>query len=599
MEARRIDSGSEGNLGMVVRNKGIQMPRLIIAVFFSMLLLSMATATLADKTTDDIKKNTDDLIKKQDEISKKTTEIIDKLGTCDSKSEETVKQLKETIKKYQTQDIVVHGTEYSINETSNYTIFVQVPSVNDAVCEFKVFNTTRELVLNDIMDYIPTSDGIYDKDFPNPNGINPIVAGVYRTQVICAIPIVSELQTMYFNYTPYAPAPPAILTDHQLRNTSGTGGDFEVITGVGLTPVCLDSAVEFYENPQDYPNRPKAINYIDNITLYMRTASGVTTTANLTLQIYKYNYVYGTIELLNTTTAGPFLINTTIQQYTLPRMEIQEQMADSDALVADICGVSSPTRTLRFYHSSLSNPSRFTREIGAINLSVSFLYRGSGEIHVNSPVTASVNVSGTEVNYTYFDSQFNQTQFNQQQIFNEIQANNQSTYGWFQKTWQDLASVNSTVNMIFYNASSGLSIWDKLFRIQDEITSVNDTVKALNFSVDLGLIYGNLTDIKDQIALSNNTVHSALTSITNTYLVPIKNDTSTIILKLDNLSIDIQNKYDTIMTEFYNLEQKWLDTANSIISQILGQGNAINRIGEALSITPAGCDLLDSLAGRC
>lgn len=395
--------------------------------------ISDATTNISQTTTEISSKTPTDLTKSTNDILQKTTSI-----------EEICKQSYSVVKNEskKIRNIDVGGTEYSINETSNYTIFAEVPNVYDAVCQYKVFNTTRHLVRNELLSYVPDSLGLYDADFQNPNGNNPIVAGVYMTEVSCIRPLASENQTMYFRYVAYPPTPPAILTDHWLMNSSGTASDYEILTNVGTTEVCIDSLVEFYEYPNDFLPRPNFINFINGIELYMRTASGNTSTANITLKIYKYNFLFGTYTLLNTSTLSSTIMNTTIQKYSLPAMQIQKAFSDSDGLVAEVCAVSGTTRTMRFYHSSATEQSKIVREIGSYNESVSFEYRGASEIHINSPISVSLgnvslgNITVTaDVNYTYFNEKFSGINSTMTSYYNTLNS--------------ILLSVNSTVNYLY------------------------------------------------------------------------------------------------------------------------------------------------------
>lgn len=441
-------------------------------------------------------------------------------------------------------EIPVHGTEYSINETSNYTIFVQVPNENSAVCEYKIFNTTRQLVKNGVLQYIPSSDGLYDTDFSNPNGNNPIVAGVYRTQAVCAIPIVAQNQTMYFNYTPEY----VLGEDHVLRNNSGIGGDYESLTNVGTTEVCIDGGTVFWEDTVDFPTRPNYINFISDIVGYWRTGSGNTTSVTLKMKFNKYNLLSKTSTLLNTSTLAPVFMNTVIQQYNYSTVSINEQFAEYEILTVDICAMSNTTRTMRFYHSS--NPSRFTREIGAINLSVSFLYRGSGEIHVSSPVTVSVNASA--VNYTYFDGQFNQTN-------NLLGGVNTSLSGQITAT---NSSLSDQISSLFsYLTQIPSLVWNYTIRtlttygVQNNTYNFNNTVIYNNTqTINVTVNNTNTTYLYNNTQVLNVTVNNtnSTTIINNTYPVTVEvvnqtvNVTNAIVY---NMTVNVTTQNVTVVNQ--------------------------------------------------
>ena len=153
-------------------------------------------------------------------------------------------------------------------------------------------------------------------------------------------------------------------------------------------------------------------------------------------------------------------INTTIVKYNLPTAVINQSWAISELLKVEVCSAFRGGREIRFYHSSPTRNSSFVREIGGINESVTFLYKGSGEIHVNNPLNVSIgdiNVSAN-INQTYFDEQFNQTWNNQQTIYSFIQAMNTTIV-----TNQNYI-ISLVQNVSTQITNSWQEFWDKIGR---------------------------------------------------------------------------------------------------------------------------------------
>jgi len=170
------------------------------------------------------------------------------------------------------------------------------------------------------------------------------------------------------------------------------------------------------------------------------------------------------------------------------------------------------------------------------------------------------------------------------------------------------------------------SVFVKFIRIQDEITSVNDTVKNESAQIQF-----NLQEIYNWLQNQNSTIYSwfvttwdnqqtqygylqtmnqsiyDLHNITMTKLYGIQDDlvdlNTTIIAEINenfyNLQLDIQSKYENIMNAIYDIEQRWIDLSSNILDQLVGAGRGINKIGETLGISSGSCGLIDRLAGTC
>jgi len=145
-----------------------------------------------------------------------------------------------------------------------------------------------------------------------------------------------------------------------------------------------------------------------------------------------------------------------------------------------------------------------------------------------------------------------QIQFNLQEVYNWLQDQNTTVYNWFLTTWdnqQTQYGYLQTMNQSIYNLHN--ITMTKLYGIQDEIADVNTTI---------------INEINE-----------------NFY----------------NLQLDIQSKYDNIMSAIYDLQQKWLDLSSNIIDELIGSARGINKIGETLGISSGTCPLLERLAGTC
>lgn len=118
------------------------------------------------------------------------------------------------------------------------------------------------------------------------------------------------------------------------------------------------------------------------------------------------------------------------------------------------------------------------------------------------------NISfGDPFNYTLLDDRFNQSEIYQQQIFTEIQNNNQSNYIWFETTWSNqndllalINAVNSTVNSRFDTVDSNL-----LILISNASTIISDIA---TLSSDVSSIASDITSLIADVSSLDSLVQS-------------------------------------------------------------------------------------------
>lgn len=225
-----------------------------------------------------------------------------------------------------------------------------------------------------------------------------------------------------------------------------------------------------------------------------------------------------------------------------------------------------------------------------------------------------INNISFEVNYTYFDEQFSTTWSNQTTLYNMMIGNNNSVFnklhslqddfnqtwvnqtkiwnilleinsteaqaeinytiieGWFNDTWNNQTTIYDT--MLLNNSA----LMTKLYGIQDEISTVNDTVK--NSTETWGnLINNNLNWWGNHLNSTMNywggTISSTLTTIQNT-LTNIQADIVTVNQSVITYGMQIN---DTTQLIFYN---ETLDL--TIWQKLVGIQNEIAQVNQTVTI---------------
>jgi hypothetical protein len=172
-----------------------------------------------------------------------------------------------------------------------------------------------------------------------------------------------------------------------------------------------------------------------------------------------------------------------------------------------------------------------------------------------------------------------------------------------------LQSMQNNLTLI-YNlvGASNATIMDKLFRIQEEITSVNDTIKAINQSIeshlnnieiilnsvqsDLNQIKGNLTEIKALSQDINVTVNGIvgllgnistdISGLNSSLIAHIDTSLSNLEFNLTTLIISVNNTVlasnTTIMTKLYEMQNEIASLNQTIINGLMNISNVTVNI---------------------
>jgi len=165
-----------------------------------------------------------------------------------------------------------------------------------------------------------------------------------------------------------------------------------------------------------------------------------------------------------------------------------------------------------------------------------------------------------------------------------------------------LQSVQNNLTQIYnlVNASNA-TIMNKLFRIQDEITSVNDTVKSMNQSIEshlnnissaLNSIQGNITEIKilsQEINVTVNEIVGILGNISfdisglnSSIISHIDTSIANLEFNLTNLIISVNNTVlatnTTIMNKLFGIQNEIASLNQTIINGLMNISNVTVNI---------------------
>jgi hypothetical protein len=154
--------------------------------------------------------------------------------------------------------------------------------------------------------------------------------------------------------------------------------------------------------------------------------------------------------------------------------------------------------------------------------------------------------------------------------------------------------ISPWANTIMQINTTSNQITNSLSTISNQIISVNNTIKSLNLSLDLSLIYGNLTLIREEIASVNTTIESTNSSIFSK-LYGIQGDLQDIINMLESLNVtvdltqvygnltEIQNQISSLssteasnFTNTNNLILSLNNTLNTHLAIMLNNFNSLN-----------------------
>lgn len=282
----------------------------------------------------------------------------------------------------------VYGTEYAPYD--NGTIFLSLNSddISNSMCDVTVWYPNKSIYINDVMSFLNTSESLFYIDLIVPN-----INGVYMIESSCYLPLITGVKSGYYdNNSNYE----VISNDTIVSNQYYSFGIFD--SGDGFT--CYKNS--FNEIPIEFfgIDTPRYINNITSHNIYL-WASG-NRNAYVKSNYYKINYATGISTLLNTTLSNLISVTTTINNYTLPNAVIDNYFTSYEVLSIEHCILNTGgNQEFRLHYGTLY-PSNLTFNTKSINISQSFTYRGTGEIHVSN-LYSNINSSINNISYNVWN----------------------------------------------------------------------------------------------------------------------------------------------------------------------------------------------------
>jgi len=211
-------------------------------------------------------------------------------------------------------------------------------------------------------------------------------------------------------------------------------------------------------------------------------------------------------------------------------------------------------------------------------------------LSVNASIIQQINAINATINSNIFAIN--------QSIFNQL-------YSMTGKLQEIQDNITNVYNLI---GASNATIMQKLFKIQEEITSMNDTIKSINQSIeshlngidtilnsmqsDLSQIKGNLTEIKalsQEINVTVNGIVGLLGNLSNdisglnsSLIAHIDTSLTNLEFNLTNLIISVNNTVlasnITIMSQLYAMQAEIADLNQTIINGLLNISNVTVNI---------------------
>jgi predicted nucleic acid-binding Zn-ribbon protein len=220
---------------------------------------------------------------------------------------------------------------------------------------------------------------------------------------------------------------------------------------------------------------------------------------------------------------------------------------------------------------------------------------------VNATINSNILATNGTINANIFaiNSTINGNIF----AINQSLAN--QLYGITGKLQEIQDNITTVYNLV---GASNATIMNKLYRIQDEITSVNDTVKSINQSIhshldsidstlnsiqgDLTQIKGNLTEVKatlqeinsttylisgkiDNLSLDLASINASVISYIGTSLNALESNLTTLIISVNDTVI---SSNATIMNKLYGIQGELANMTDTIVNNLLNITNITANI---------------------
>jgi len=448
--------------------------------------------------------------------------------------------------------MIISGTEYNYGDEA--TIFLQLKDtqgfpINDGSCLIDVYypnlpNQTHPQFLNNApMLFMNESDGLYYYDLFVPN-----ITGVFMLSATCSyafdtIWVYESEDTDKSNQT--------VIYGTYTGDTISLNdkSDFLYMKCVYQTIDSNKTCEAYYDF-----NVSGALN-ITELQLYY---SGETSATPVELYFFAWNWSSSTwLRLENylifqgtATTTNPSGVDE-FSSNTIPLDGII-----SNENIVKIKLEATSTKTFTMFDNWLSL--KFLSENGTIQD-----LKGSGELHISdfeSNITKNIgnlaNLTALEV-WIYYNRTL--TDYNQSGIFARlnqidqlIRDVNQSIWGKLFSIQDDLGSINNSINLMNYTVMTKLfSIQDDLQDIFDEVVAVYNLIQSVNTSIQ-NKLYNIQTDIYNLGTLINQTNSSIMNKL---YLIQddldyLQGNLSDQLLNITNISIQIignlsEVSYDT------------------------------------------------------
>ena len=267
--------------------------------------------------------------------------------------------------------MVVHGTEYDFND--NGTIFIQLvdSSVNssDVLCELNVFYPNKTSYLNTMMSFLNNSNNIFYHDLVVPN-----VSGVFISDVFCLVPSSQGNFTSYFGYSSNDSEWVLSSTVYS-QNYYGYG-----TIGAGVTS-CLYDIIDIPSSYFVEEDEVRSVGNITDVTIF--AYSGGTRNTDIYVDFWKYNSFTNTYTFIDRSYANVSTTSTPTA-FTLSNISSSDFLTSKEKIVVDVCMTNKGSGSQYRFYTGTGTLSYFNRDTVVINMSQSFIYRGSGEMHVNN-----------------------------------------------------------------------------------------------------------------------------------------------------------------------------------------------------------------------
>lgn len=485
-------------------------------------------------------------------INEKLTEVME----TNTDLQREIEKIRENVIK-----IDIFGTEYQADD--NGTIFLQLLNesklpINDALCFIDIYNPDKSVLINDgIMMYLNGSDGLYYYDLIIPDNL-----GIYMVSAKC---------DFHYNITMTTSIKDSYIASG--NPDSNYGNLTYMIAGTIFTTSFYYSLIQF--NLTNLNNVEEALLFLYETSSYKPKINLYRITSNWN----ESNVTWNTAPLINNYVWNSRQTNGVGWYYWNITNLIKGWINGTYANYGMMLNSTNTTGTFNFSSfSTRENANEYVPKLLVKYISTQGIteIKGAGEIHVNS-----------KINIT-----FNQTELIQQiwsypnrttEAIN-LNAFNQSIFNKLYKIQDEIASVNNTMLDEFINTQNlsliifmqlietNESIMNKLYSMQSELSNILAEILNLSWqfnvtNTSLWDIYNEVNGLGSQISNVNASIFSKLYKIQDE--IKSVNDTTlatnqTIMLKLYSIQNDLDNLLANLTYQLANLTNITIDITGNL-----------------------------------